>query len=64
MMSAAHHSTILGRAERDPRISGNKTWMALEVGLARLPHVKKCRKSGKPDLRATSPAMTAERAVI
>jgi hypothetical protein len=30
--------------------SMSKTWMASEVGLARLPH-KPCRKSGEPDFR-------------
>jgi hypothetical protein len=28
-----------------------KTWMAPEVGLARLPLTTNCRKSGEPDLR-------------
>jgi len=30
--------------------STSKTWMASEIGLARLPH-KPCRKSGEPDFR-------------
>src|SRR5438552_3692228 len=35
-----------------------QTWMASDLGLARGPHSLECRKSGKPRLAVTSPAMT------
>jgi hypothetical protein len=57
MMGAAHHTTISGRASRDPGISCSKTWMALEVGIARLPH-KGSSQVGYIRLAVTSPAMT------
>ena len=37
-----------------------KTWMAPEVGLARLPNQMKSRKSGKPRLAVTQPGHDAE----
>jgi hypothetical protein len=45
MNSLSVHSTILGRAQRDPRISGNNTWMARSMGI-------------KTALGAFCPAMT------
>jgi hypothetical protein len=38
-------------------LAAPKTWMAPQLGLARVAH-HKCRKSGKTRLAVTSPAMT------